>query len=159
MSMRDYPVILDAAFLIDPEVAAYISLAEDKKKDCVPESVAKLSWEDFVKLARSEDLPEEYYDLQIADVIPNEIFVSWFGGKVISLFPDLTKCPIDEEYNEGDIYYIPAEKAADLFSAAYASQDELLNEFKNVFATNGIILPVDFDWWGHIVKIEGTTFG
>ena len=36
MSMRDYPMVEDAAFLLDAEIAAYVALASDRADNCVP---------------------------------------------------------------------------------------------------------------------------
>lgn len=41
MSMRDYPLTAPVAFIIDHEVAAYITLNRDRTNDCVPEGVQK----------------------------------------------------------------------------------------------------------------------
>ena len=54
--------------------------------------------------------------------------------------------------------YVPAAKDAELFKAAYESPDALLGEFEALFAEQGIIFPKDFDWWAHIVSINGTYF-
>ena len=45
-----------------------------------------------------------------------------------------------------------------MFIPAYSSPDELLDEFKSVLAGFGVELPDDFDWFAHVVRIDGTEF-
>ena len=158
MSMREYPIMLDAAFILDKEIAAYITFSMDKKENCVPDAIAALSQKEFEEMARDEALPEYYGDEELALSLLDVCFVTNFDGVVTTLFPERAKNPIDETYSEGSLYYIPADRAADLFEAAYASPDELLDEFKNKFSKESIEFPEDFDWWQRLVKISGTTY-
>ena len=88
--------------------------------------------------------------------------VTWaneFDGEVSTLFPERAKSPIEETLSDEPLVYVPAAKEAELFKAAYQSPEELLEEFKAVFAKQeGIAFPDDFDWWRHIVSISGTNF-
>lgn len=159
MSTNTYSMVQDAAFLIDEEVAAYIALARDKKQNCVPVTIASLSQKDFGEMARAMTLPEEdYKDVETAQYLSSVCFVSGFDGELTTLFPEKAKDPINEKCEDDFIHYIPAQRTADLFSVAYTSPDELLIEFKELFASNRVELPEDFDWWKHIIKIEGTIY-
>lgn len=55
-------------------------------------------------------------------------------------------------------FFIPASRKADMFIPAYSSPDELLDEFKSALAGFGVELPDDFDWFAHVVRIDGTEF-
>ena len=158
MSVNTYPVVQEAAFLIDAEVAAYITLALDKKGNSVPDAIAALSQDEFREMARAGTLPEDYVDVEIAENINEVCFVSSFDGEITTLFSEKTANPISETCEDDYWHYIPSQRGSDLFSAAYSSPDELLNEFKEIFTTKGVELPGDFDWWKHIVKIIVTTY-
>lgn len=163
MSMNNYPVNI-VAFWIDSEVAAYINLADDRKSNTIPSKIQKLiEKQNFFDLAKKGKLPEEYNNLPDLDIIFDSCFggayCSSFEGNVTTLLPDRTQDPIDESFDDDYIVYIPAlHQLEDLFSRAYESPEELLDEFKELFNKNHIEVPKDFDWWKHIVKIYGTTF-
>lgn len=159
MSMNNYP-LKEIAFLVDEEAAAYISLSIDKKEDCVPPAIAKIVKEGtFVQKAKEGSLPDDYGKLDsvlgIADFL---CYCSEFDGSASTLLPENTENPLDVDYEDDLLLYIPTGKAADLFSAPYATHDELLQEFQNNFSSLGVSFPDDFDWWAHIVVIEGTYF-
>lgn len=156
--MRDYPMVVEAAFLLDEEVAAYAALAYNRANGSVPKSVAALSPSEFARAARDSGLPEDYYDLDWLEDIEDACFASSFYGEVTTLFPEKAAEPIEVNYSDGLIRYIPAAHAAELFKAAYVSADELLDEFKKNDDLAQLPLPEDFDWWGHLVKITGTIF-
>lgn len=52
----------------------------------------------------------------------------------------------------------PCDREPELFEAAYANKEELLEEFKEKLANAGIEMPENFDWWRYIVKVSGTDF-
>ena len=158
MSMNTYPMVQEAAFIIDEEVAAYIALAQDKKKNCLPISIAAFSQEEFLESARNRTLPDDYGDVEIAETLSDVCRVSSFDGELTTLFPEKTQNPISECCEDDFFYFIPSKSEVSLFSAAYTSPDELLLEYKEQFASNKIELPADFDWWRRIIKINGTTF-
>lgn len=113
MSMREYPITLDAVFIVDMEVAAYISLALDKKEGCVPNVIKALPRDEFTKMARAGTLPEDYGDVCVSESLSEVCFVSCFNGDIITLFPEKTPAPFDEStIDDGNsIYYIPSENA------------------------------------------------
>jgi len=159
--MQDYPLVLDAALILDKETAAYITRSMDMKINAVPDSIAKLSDEVFAQLAKNEALPEYYSDGYMCEMLSAACFVSDFTGTITTLFPEKARRAIGENDPESrweSFFYIPASKAADLFSVAYASPDELLTEFKETFSKEGLELPADFDWWRRLVRITGTVY-
>ena len=157
MSMRDYPMVEDAAFLLDAEIAAYVALASDRADNCVPDSVAALSPSEFAKAARDGSLPEDYYDLDWLEDVEDGCFASAFDGEITTLYPEKAVNPIEECYSDDMIRFIPAARATEMFKMAYASPEELLDEFKENATLSQLGLSEDFDWWGHLVSISGTT--
>lgn len=78
--------------------------------------------------------------------------------EINTIFPEKTVVSFEENYSDDYIHYIPAARAPELFKAAYTSPEELMEEFKANSSLAQIGLPEDFDWWGHLVEISGTTF-
>lgn len=163
MSMNTYPINCPAAFLIDEEVTAYVLLSEDRANNEIPEEI-KACFIDgtFAAKAKTDTLPCGYSDVSTAQEVLSKVtcYFSSFMGEIISLFPERSKTPIERSCNSGDdfIAYIPCNKEPNLFKVAYESPDELLNEFKEKLKDRGVELPDDFDWWAHIVSINGTKF-
>ena len=162
MSMRDYPVNI-YGFYIDHEVAAYAYLKIDRDRDSVPAAIQDIIDKGlFHDLARAGTLPEDYNDISDVQSVMDEDethFCSDFEGDIDTLLPERTANPISKTVSDFYIVYIDRKKFGDLFHAAYASPEELLQEFKTSIKNQGIKLPDDFDWWAHIVHIYGTTFG
>lgn len=156
-----YPLI-DTGFYVDGEVAAYILLATDQTTGIVPGEITELLDDgSFVTAAKAGALPCDYTSVPDAHECIEDIscYASEFDGEVLTLFPERTASPIEEALGGDDyLVYVPAAKEAELFKAAYQSPEELLEEFKAVFARQGIAFPDDFDWWRHIVSISGTNF-
>lgn len=159
MSMASYPFV-DTGFYIDGEVAAYIMLASDQAAGCVPEEITKLQEDgSFATVAKTGGLPSDYCDISVVSECIEEIsYVTSFDGEISTLNLDRGDSAIELSFGDDGLAYIPAAKSAELFKAAYSSPEELLEEFKSFFAAHGVLLPEDFDWWAHIVSIEGTIF-
>ena len=164
MGMATYPMN-DVGFYVDHEVAAYILLAADQAAGEVPCEIATLLEDGtFAARAKKGNLPCDYSIPSVAYECYDcaDPVVTWaneFDGEVSTLFPERAKSPIEETLSDEPLVYVPAAKEAELFKAAYQSPEELLEEFKAVFAKQeGIAYPDDFDWWRHIVSISGTNF-
>lgn len=163
MCMATYPMN-DVGFYVDHEVAAYILLAADQAAGEVPCEIATLLEDGtFAARAKKGNLPCDYSIPSVAYECYDcaDPVVTWaneFDGEVSTLFPERAKSPIEETLSDEPLVYVPAAKEAELFKAAYQSPEELLEEFKAVFAEQGIAFPDDFDWWRHIVSISGTNF-
>lgn len=162
MSMQSYPFV-DAAFLIDPETAAYVILAYDQKGGEVPDEIRQiLDDKAFATKTKEGSLPCGYSCPSDAEELLDNTcvrFTSSFTGELNTLFPERANETLGESHYDDDyIVYILAERKANLFSAAYASPHELLEEFKEAFRRNDVNLPDDYDWWRRIVSIEGTIF-
>ena len=164
MGMATYPMN-DVGFYVDHEVAAYILLAADQAAGEVPCEIATLLEDGtFAARAKKGNLPCDYSIPSVAYECYDcaDPVVTWandFDGEVSTLFPERAKSPIEETLSDEPLVYVPAAKEAELFKAAYQSPEELLEEFKAVFAKQeGIAFPDDFDWWRHIVSISGTNF-
>ena len=85
-------------------------------------------------------------------------FASAFDGEITTLYPEKAVNPIEECYSDDMIRFIPAARATEMFKMAYASPEELLDEFKENATLSQLGLSEDFDWWSHLVSISGTTF-
>lgn len=164
MGMATYPMN-DVGFYVDHEVAAYILLAADQAAGEVPCEIATLLEDGtFAARAKKGNLPCDYSIPSVAYECYDcaDPVVTWaneFDGEVSTLFPERAKSPLEETLSDEPLVYVPAAKEAELFKAAYQSPEELLEEFKAVFAKQeGIAFPDDFDWWRHIVSISGTNF-
>lgn len=161
MSMQSYPIITPAAFLVDHEVTAYAILSVDRKNDEVPDEIKTvLADGSFAAKARAGTLPCDYSDVIMGHEVLEDgtVYCSQFAGEILSLFPDKSRKPFECSYDDDFIVYIPCANAPDLFRAVYGSPDELLIEFIATVKGLDVELPPDFDWWAHIVSIEGTTF-
>ena len=81
-----------------------------------------------------------------------------FAGKVETLMPDKARTPIEMNFDNGPLVYLPVAKEPKFFEPAYESAEEMLEEFQEFFASLGVEFPPEFDWWAHIVSITGTNF-
>ena len=136
--MNEYP-ICETALYIDPELAAYIGLALDKKNGSIPEEIQKFLDEGrFAQLAReNSEILQDYYP---ADDLPEKCMNTVFN----------------KEISCDTIRYIPTDREVSLFHATYESSYELLAEFKGKvedFCGGFLELPEDFDWFARIVEI------
>lgn len=148
-------------FLIDAEVAAYIYLCLDIKDGDVPAEIqAVVNDGTFAAKAKTGTLPCDYSDIPIAvDTLSTDVcFCNEFTGEIEFLFPEKVVSPIDINYENDHIIFFEIARKPNLFRAAYESPDELLREFQEMLAECDIELPEDFDWWAHIVAINGTYF-
>lgn len=139
MSMNIYPLIEPAAFILYG-------------------NAAKLIWSQVFK---DDDGNPEPYDPGGLDELSHLFDAVWsnsFCGSVESLFPELSKHPLETSYDDETLVAIPCDKSPDLFIAAYPDKEALRKEFEAKFLKMGVIMPEDFDWWRYIVKIDGTDF-
>ena len=145
MGMATYPMN-DVGFYVDHEVAAYILLAADQAAGEVPCEIATLLEDGtFAARAKKGNLPCDYSIPSVAYECYDcaDPVVTWaneFDGEVSTLFPERAKSPIEETLSDEPLVYVPAAKEAELFKAAYQSPEELLEEFKAVFAKQEIAL-------------------
>ena len=102
-------------------------------------------------------LPAGFCDPLCAEA-DDTCFCSAFHGNAESLFPEWCKEPISNTYENRYIVFINAAREPRLFEAAYASPAQLLDEFQSRFRDKGIEMPPDFDWWAHLVQLNGTAF-
>ena len=163
--MNDYPMTERAAFYIDKELAAHINHMYLRKLGQEPVDV-KLIVADgkFNAMAREGLLPSELYDmslvvdaLQDAD-IDTLVYPDTFSCNVTSAFPTPTKAPIEESLSDEYIVYLKTYRDIPAESESYSDKDALLAEFRETIESLKIVLPADFDWWAHIVSVNGTYF-
>lgn len=164
MSMNTYGLSESGTFLIDTHAAAYISLAYARRHGDVPASIqAHIDDDSFNALAQEGELPEDFCDLSVAldilELLNAEVcHCSEFEGTAETSFPDKTSAPLNVSYNDDLLIYIPCNSAPSLIHSPYQSEDDILEEFKQVFFSLGVEFPPDFDWWSHICNIDGTYF-
>lgn len=159
MSMCEYPIVEEGCFLIDQAVAPWIWRKLDQQAGTISEELQGIDDESFKAMLRNDELPEEYYrgDGDLFDIlnkknIPGLICCNDFSGEVSSLRGNALEFNLDG----AELLYIQPEQESTLFHAAYSSFEELVEEFKHKLA--GLGIPDNFDWEGHIVKINGTNF-
>ena len=179
MSMNTYDIYEPAGFLIDKSIAPYILLHADRKDNCVPENVQKLLDENVfddavraaVKSANLETLTER--EQELAELIPDDYMDIGFAVKhMIDIDHDCIYAneadveiqtyesadvpdPICTRIRDNILGYLQPLKRMSYTNAAYASVDELVDEYRNRMEE---ILPADFDYRRHICSIEGTYF-
>ena len=163
MGSYTYPAYEPAVFFVDYEVAAYIYRSIDKRDNTIPVEIAELSEERFREMAKEGSLPCYYNSLEdVYNAVDFEMtLLPLFSGNLKQLFPKKTLEKQEYTFSDMQCYsltYIPAKRTPNLFSAAYNSPDELLEEFQDILFEAGIVLPDDFDWWGHIVSVNGTYY-
>lgn len=162
MSMNSYP-LQEYALLIDEETAARILLLDMKQKGLLtPPGEALLN--DPSLAHKLDDLAALYpdYDFSIEtaeDLLQNDIsFCSEFDGTAETAFSDMTRNPIQRHYDDDYIVYMATEKGPELFYTAYRDRTDILNEFTRRLADMGILMPESYDFWAHIVALNGTYF-
>lgn len=140
MGMREYPMVEPAAFLLYGEAA-------------------ELVWAQVFKDENGK--PEPFDPDCIEELVQGFDGGCWsinFNGEVETLFPELAKESLEENFDEGTIGYISCDRIPSLFSTAYPDKEDLRKEFEGKLAAEGITMPKDFDWWRYIVKVSGTNF-
>lgn len=166
MSMRDYPVTVPVAFLVDAEVSAYLMVKRDKENDYVPDDVQKiLDAGNFVEDVKNKNKVLEaalYFNVEDAEEILSEfevehVFYSNFDGEVNNLDRQLNETGVSKNCSEDYIVFIEPRYLPSLFHAPYKSIDEVLSEFKEALRPLGDF-PPDFDWASKLVSISGTNF-
>lgn len=105
-----------------------------------------------------EDRPDKFNDLCGHKDNDHLVRIADFMGKVSTIFPDMTKSPIDLDMESGPLVFIPCRAKPDLFEAPYACKETLRKEFEETLKSKGVFMPKDFDWWRYIVSINGTYF-
>lgn len=160
MSMSSCALV-DTGFYIDAEVAAYVQLASDKTGDTVPGEIKDiLENGTFAARAKAGKLPCCYSDVSVTGEFLGDYghHSSAFAGEIATLLPERAKSPIERSFRGTYLLYIPASGAPDLFLAPYSGPEELLTDFRGIMKELSVALPDDFDWWAHIVSVNGTDF-
>lgn len=157
--------IEEIGFWISREVVAYMMLAYDKEHGLVSDEIREIMDDGlFACRAKAGFLPDRYSDgfafLRLYEDDNSVYCATPFAGTVKTLFPEMAASPVLRYIGPKDdgVFFIPASRKADMFIPAYSSPDELLDEFKSVLARFAVVLPDDFDWYAHIVRIDGTEF-
>lgn len=148
MSMRDYAV-QDYGLVINKETIKAIA-----------EKMFMSDYEDAPnpKVAFNADFAEDPYAFicEVEDALRLCSF-SEFTGEAFKLKDDGEVNWLETiSYSNSNIYYLPIENQPSLFKAAYASVDEIVDEFKRKMS---FYLPEDFDYRNNICMISGTYFG
>ncbi|GBF71407.1 unnamed protein product [Lawsonibacter asaccharolyticus] len=81
-----------------------------------------------------------------------------FSGEIESLFPELTRNPMEQSFDDEKLAIIPCDREPELFEAAYANKESFWRNSRRKLANAGIEMPENFDWWRYIVKVSGTDF-
>lgn len=163
--MNDYPMTERAAFYIDKELTAHINHMYLRKLGQEPVDV-KLIVADgkFDAMARKVQLPSELYDMSlVVDALQDAdidalVYADAFSGDVTSAFPSKAKTLIEESLSDEYIVYLKTYRDISAEPESYSDKDALLAEFRKTIESLKITLPADFDWWAHIVSVNGTYF-
>ena len=165
MAMQDYALVAKGAFLVTPQVAAYINYAVLKEEGNVPSEISEIVDKgEFDAMAKAGTLPLELCETSDAkDALDSigidNVYCSDFDGEASTMFYELTANPITQKFEDDYIVYVPCIGEPQLIGKApYASVDEIAEEFQKRFSDVGIKLPDDFDWLAHIVEIDGTYY-
>lgn len=139
MSMRDYG-ISEYGLLLDDEALQY--MASKICKNYSDDAYKDDKW-DFI---------DEIYSTCCE-------YLSNFTGETFEIDDvgdDIVGSKNNEIFYETTILYVPCNKFPKLFSTAYQSVDEIVDEMRERV---GKYLPSDFDYRGNIRHIVGTYFG
>lgn len=144
-------------FVVDKEAAAYIILA---KENTNRNNIKKIINNDrFNEQAKAGTLPDRYYDLDsIQKILDSQgcHYCKKFKGTATTMFPERIENPTDIEYNGNTLLYIPCCRTPDYFRPVYDSPEEMLDEIKERFHSVNVEFPKSFNWWGHMMEINGT---
>ena len=128
ISMTTYPLTELAALVITPELAAVINSCDWHPEDDMPDPSSLTNIE---LIAEYGDVSEAYNKLYVyfgQDVY----FCPMFEGKGVHLLPEVGGSQLEDiRFDDDDLCYIPPEKDASLFKAAYRDVDELIQEFRD----------------------------
>ena len=80
-----------------------------------------------------------------------------FSGIATPIIPSGCNQPLSFNGSE-DVFVLCPKRKPDLFAAAYASPEALIEEYKQIFEKHGIIMPEDFDWFAHLENIHGKEY-
>lgn len=150
MSMHTYPLEEAAALLITPQFAAFIN--SQKWQENGSEDPSSLSEQEFLlKYGNVSDTIDMLNDIDMDGVT----WCSEFTGEATILGGDNAEKTISME--DDFLGYIRADKSPSLFTAAYRSMDELINEFREKFDNMGIDIGV-FPIEDCVCSISGTYF-
>lgn len=153
--------INETVFLIDEYTYAYVLLADDKQRNQISKNIQKLLdqglFDDAVKHGELDE-----YKLEDSDFDWLEYAMSYVGS-IETALPDRAKQPIkryaDTSDANGEYFaYLQFNKQPDLFTPPYANPEDALDEIKTRLAEHDVILPDDYDWWAHIVKLKGSDY-
>ncbi len=164
--MNTYP-IKTAGFLLDYEASAYIVLARMRRDGAIPAEIRELLDSGlFTGKAKAYELPtsldqELYFASETLNELAGEalaITLSDFEGEVTPIPAGKTLPKAESEFEGELVSYVECRKLPSMFEAAYRDEDELIQEFKDLFDKAGIEFPPEFDFAAHIVNISGTIF-
>lgn len=144
MSMCSYPIELEGAFIITPEVAEAINMIAEGIDD-----VTKLDDDYYAEIADPAIAVENIEDKPglSSDSICT---CSEFTGEAIN--PDTGETL---EYHDDYLAYLAPEKTSSLFKAAYDSKEALADEYKWRLRD---VLPMGFPIEKFIFDISGTYY-
>lgn len=174
MSMNTYPLEQPCALVVTPEIACAILLKDafrsGNEDGMIPESVLK-ALEDglspwacatdpgFRRLLAENDWfsVSDAHDVLEAANMEDVVHCSEFDGEANPStgdgFGDEKSAPIrfDDDY----LVYLAPMASSSLFKPAYASKDELLDEYRRRL---GDWLPADFPYARFVMDVSGTYF-
>ena len=127
----------EEGFIIDTEILASLWLHKFTEEHKFPEDIGAMTPDEFMSAAKHGTLPEDYRDLTDVD----------------SLLKDRRLMKLTDFY--GTVAAEPAEGD----TIAWLRPNSESNEMQEVQDILGdLYLPEDFDWAGHIVRIDGTVY-
>lgn len=165
MSMHEYPIASHGAFYVDGEAATYIQLAlakEGKGNRPFTEAMKAMPREELFTQAKAGAFAVFGYGE--IDNIKNEVLFDAvlscprFEGNVSTIYEahEYTENPIDKDFDEATICFLECANSMSLFEKAYSSVGHLVAEYK--YRLKECDFPDDFDWYAHIVDVEGCTY-
>lgn len=165
--MKDYPMLEPACCIITPDLAATIVLYAKKQQGTMSEEALELLQKfGYKKVANDYGLLEKCLDSDPADIYDKAepilraahiefTYATFFDGEGISINAEDIPDPISIHYDNDYVVYIPAQREMNLFRAAYADVQELVDEFKKQLQT---LLPDEIDLRPYVASISGTYY-
>ena len=172
MSMSTYPFEQKCALVVTPAVACAMLLKDDVENNVEPESLpqeiqdAVAAGRSYLDIAEDKDLVDvldnggwrsvsDAHDLLESHDVDGLVHCSEFEGsaEIAEGFGDGKSAAIGYE-DDFVLFLVPARDPS-LFSQAYASRDELVQEYRDKLSP---FLDADFPYARYIMDVSGTYF-
>lgn len=154
--MQNWP-IKEVAFVITPEVLAMMNFLRMKRSETLPEKY-NMSEQEFMRKLFDDEINPFEDDLDCVDflfqALPDIQIHTEFDGTAKTM-EDASGSPVELNYEDDGIIYLPLNHTAQYCSAVYHSSEEMSEEIRERI---GNLLP---GWWDismTLCEITGTYF-